>query len=89
MGRPKGSGRGLVLVNTRIEPDVLKALDTWASHQGLSQAEAVRRLLDGALQHEGVLKSISPAQRERKEALIRARAELHQALNIAWDEVTK
>lgn len=90
MARPRGSGKGYVgPIATRLSKDVYTALEDWRSQHGLSQGEAVRRLLNEALQQQGVLKEIAPAAQEREEALMRARADLHRAVNLAWEMVTK
>ena len=90
MGRLKGSGAGYVgPITTRLHPDVFRKLEEWRAANELTQGEAVRRLLDQALKDEGVLKEISPDAQEREEALMRARADLHRAVNLAWEMVTK
>jgi hypothetical protein len=90
MGRRKGSGAGYVgPITTRVHPSTFKALEEWRAVHELSQGEAVRRLLDAALQQEGLLKEIAPDAQEREEALMRARADLHRAVNLAWEMVTK
>lgn len=90
MGRQKGSGAGYVgPITTRVSKDTFAALEEWRAEHGLSQGEAVRRLLDSALEQEGMLEEIAPNVQERKEALMRARADLHRAVNLAWEMVTK
>jgi hypothetical protein len=90
MGRPKGSGVGYVgPITVRLEHDVYQALEMWRESNDMTQAEAVRRLLNFALEEEKVLKKIAPDVQERQEALLRARSELHRAVNIAWEKVTK
>lgn len=90
MGRPKGSGKGYVgPITVRLDHDNFVALEAWREENEMTQAEAVRRLLNFALEEEKVLKKIAPDVQERQEALMRARAELHRAVNIAWEKVTK
>jgi len=47
---PPPTGKG-TLIGVRLQPDLLAALDNWASAQkdGLGRPEAIRRLLEVAL----------------------------------------
>lgn len=91
MARPKGSGRGLVAVSVRLEPEIAAALTEWRTQQPngeLSEAEALRQLVRWALENVAGLDKRQPAEALRAEALRRARGDLHRALNQAWEKIT-
>lgn len=88
MARPKGSGEGYVgPLASRVSHEVFEAFEEWRAAHGLKQGEAVRYLLTFALEHQGALDKRVPAQTVREEALLQARAELHRAVNLAWEKV--
>jgi len=57
IGRPKTTGAGVPMVVRMHEPQ-LKAIDGWISDTGLSRPEAIRQLVDWAL--ENAKKSAAP-----------------------------
>jgi hypothetical protein len=46
MGRPLWGAQRLEVIQTRLEPDTIKALDRWSTAQGFSRSEAIRRLVE-------------------------------------------
>lgn len=53
MGRPKGSGQGLVPLGLKVEADLFNALMEYADSNGMSASEAGRKLLRVALIDDG------------------------------------
>jgi hypothetical protein len=53
VGRPKTSGSGVPLL-VRMHRPQLAALDRWIRDSGISRPEAVRQLIDFALQQQRI-----------------------------------
>ena len=94
-GRPKGSGRGLIVASCRLEPETYQALEEWRldqldeNQEPMPQAEAMRRLVRWALEQRGGLAKLSPLDAGYQQGLRNGRADFHKALDRAWAEVTK
>ena len=50
IGRPKSTGAGTPMV-VRMHKPQLKAIDQWIANTGLTRPEAIRQLVDWALEH--------------------------------------
>lgn len=91
MARPKGSGRGLVLVGLRLEPEVYDALQEWRAERGddLSEAEALRWLVRFALEKGQALDKKSPEDEGYAAGLRQGRADWHRVINETWEKINK
>lgn len=88
MARPKGSGRGLVMIGVRLEPEVYAALQEWQADHEVTEAEAVRWLIRFALEKGQALDKKSPHDEGYAAGLRAGRADFHQALKEAWEKLT-
>jgi len=85
MGRPKGSGRGLVPITIRVEPEVYQALQEYSTRSELSLAEGARVALRAALleQTPGDLADDGYNEGLRR-GLAEARTKIQAALEKEW-----
>lgn len=83
MGRPKGTGRGLVKITVRVEPETYQRMVQLAKDQGVAEAEGIRIALNAALDQDfdfekgGYNDGLRRAQQE-------ARAAITEALEGLW-----
>lgn len=89
MARPKGSGRGLVAVSVRLEPEVHDALQEWCAERELSEAEGLRWLVRFALEKGQALDEKSPEDEGYAAGLRAGRADFHRVLNETWAKINK
>jgi len=83
-GRPKGSGRGLVTMGLRVEPELHTAMEEYAEANNMKVPEATRFLLRVALE----LDEVPTPDAGYLEGLRQGRADFHQALNAVWKKLT-
>lgn len=90
-GRPKGSGRGLVLLNVRLDPDVYQGFEEWRSRQidpttrePFTQAESARRLFRWALEQVGTVKELDQVSKGFVEGMRRGKRNWERAAEEAW-----
>ena len=87
MARPKGSGKGLVVVGLRIEPELYDAIQQIAAEQRSSVAEVGRGLLRQVLTDEQRLDAMPAKQAGYQDGLRRGRQDFHRAVNKAWADL--
>lgn len=87
MGRPKGSGRGLVLLGVKMEPPVYQAVQAYAAEHDLTLSEAGRELLRLALTSKGILQQAHRNLRDTgyNEGLRQGLHDVHAAIQAATE----
>ena len=89
MGRPKGSGRGLVAYPLRVEPETYLALQAYAKDRGLALSEAGREVLRAALEADDVLDQSKAEDRGFNEGIRRGLQQVKVAVQEAVADLWK
>lgn len=86
MGRPKGSGKGLVSMTIRVDPDVYQALLARSQEGEKGLGAALRRVLRQVFEQDGSIDAISQETSGYRDGLRRASHDVKAALAALWEK---